>query len=205
MDYSTYFFDMNLNSLLTHESGRISGDIHQRTLNTNLWLDLVDRGTWEDEMGTSISVLTYEPTTPATSTAWTNIALNSDSNNCVPTADTIAFAQTLREYNLQQKALEGPPICLNDLRSAFKRKKQLENAFSVLTQNTRRLWEERHRSEYVRLAQHKVIATSALPEGTTTFPLTIPTSRLTSGILEHFYLELARMGADIEMIQTITG
>lgn len=186
----------NVDDLLIHESGRISEDIHDRTLHTSVWLDLVKKDVWPDEMGEQISVLMYERSLPASSPTWNTVTFNDGgSNNCVPTAEQVEFAQTLRNYNLQQTALESPPICVNDLRFTFKRKKQLENCFSILAQNTSWLWQERHRDEYVRLSDHKVICTDAFPEGSASFPLTVPTSRLTGGILKRFYQKLVRDGA----------
>lgn len=187
---------MDIDQILTAESGRISPEMHQRTLHQSIWLDMVPKGTWEDEMGETISVLTYEASIPASSTAWTAVTTNTGSgNSCVPVADTIAFAQTLRTYALAQKALEGPPICVNDLRYAFKRQKQLESCYSILAENSKELWANRHRDEYVRLAQHKVICKSGYPESSASFPLQEPTSRLTSAALKRVYLALRRMGA----------
>lgn len=187
---------MDINDLLVSESGRISEDIHDRTLHTTVWIDLVQKGTWPDEMGEQISVLTYERTIPATSPTWQTVTFNDGTgSNCVPTAEQIEFAQTLRNYNLQHTALESPPICVNDLRFTFKRRKQLENCYSILTQNTGWLWQERHRSEYVRLSEHKVICADGFPEGSASFPTTEPTGRLTGDILERFHLRLTRQGA----------
>lgn len=187
----------DIDQLLTVESGRISEEIHNRTLHQSVWIDMVPKGTWQDEMGSSISVLTYENSIPASQTAWSAVAYSTGSGNpsCVPTADVIAFAQTLRTYNLAQKALEGPPICVNDLRFTFKRTKQLENCYSILADNSKELMANRHRDEYVRLSQHKVICISGYTEGSASFPLTEPTSRLTSAALKRVYLRLLRDGA----------
>lgn len=187
---------MDINDLLVSESGRISEDIYDRTLHTTVWNDLVPKGEWPDEMGEQISVLTYERSLPATDPTWDTVTFNDGTgSNCVPTAQQIEFAQTLRNYNLQQTALESPPICVNDLRFTFKRKKQLENCYSVLSQNTGWLWEHRHRSEYVRLSEHKVIVAPDFPEGSASFPTTEPVGRLTGDVLNRFYLRLNRDGA----------
>lgn len=187
---------MDIDQILTVESNRISEEMHNRTLHQSVWLDMVQKGTWEDEMGQTISVLTYESSVPASPTAWSNVTFNTGSgNSCVPAADQIAFAQTLRTYNLAQKALEGPPICVNDLRFTFKRQKQLENCYAILADNSKELWANRHRDEYVRLATHKVICKSGYPESSASFPLQEPTSRLTKGALNRVYLQLIRIGA----------
>ena len=186
----------NIDQLLTVESGRIGEDIHNRTMHRSIWIDMVEKGTWPDGMGQSISVLVYENSVPATPTAWSTIGFNDASGNtCVPEADQIEFAQTLRSYNLAQKALEGPKICVNDLRYTFQAQKQLDNCFSILANNAQELLANRHRDEYIRLAGHKVICTDGYPEGSASFPATEPTSRLTSGALKRIYLRLMRDGA----------
>jgi hypothetical protein len=191
----------DIEHLLINESGRIGPDIYRKTLNTSPWLKLVKQDTWPDEMGDTISVLTYERTLAAPLT-WSNVTLNpvnaplnAGPGTCVPAANEVPFAQTLRQYNLQQAALESPAICVNDLRFSLKRKEQLSNMFEILKENTSWSWQERYRNEYTRVAEHKIVANSTLAEGTSTFPLSAATSRLTQGILDRIYLQLVRDGA----------
>lgn len=187
---------MDIDQLMTVESGRIQDEILDRSLHSGPFVNLVRKGTWTDEMGEQISVLMYERSLPATSPTWETVTFNDGTgSNCVPSAEVIEFAQTLRTYNLQQTAMESPKICVNDLRFTFKRRKQLENCFSILSQNTAWLWEQRHRDEYVRLSDHKIIAKAGLPEDDTAFPVQQATSRLTSGILKRVYQKLIRDGA----------
>mgnify|MGYP001227876738 CR=1 FL=1 len=186
----------NIAAILVNESGRIGEEIHNRTMHQSVWLDMVEEGTWPDEMGYQISHMVYENAVPASAATWSNVSVNAGSGNtCVPDAAQIEFATTLANYNLQQTALEGPKICVNDLRYAYQRTKQLESCFKVLAQNTFELLANRHRDEYVRLAKHKVICTTDFPEGSASFPTTEPTSRLTAGALKRIYLRLIRDGA----------
>jgi hypothetical protein len=187
----------DVDQLLINESGRIGPDIYRKTLNTSPWLKLVKQDTWPDEMGDAISVLTYERSLYANPLSWNTVTYNTGTgNNCVPEAQVINFAQTLRTYNLKQTALESPPICVNDLRFTMKRKEQLSNVFSILQENTSWAWQERYRDEYTRLAEHKMVAFgSGLPESSASFPLTAPNSRLTQGILDRVYMKLVRDGA----------
>lgn len=190
----------DIEHLLINESGRIGPDIYRKTLNTSPWLKLVKQDTWPDEMGDTISVLTYERTL-ANSLTWGNVTLNPDPGDgsgpgtCVPAAETVPFAQTLRQYNLQQAALESPALCVNDLRFSLKRKEQLSNMFEILKENTSWAWQERYRDEYTRVSEHKIIANGSLSEDDGSFPLSEPSSRLTQGILDRIYLQLVRDGA----------
>lgn len=196
----------NLNAILVSESGRIGPDIHEKVLNTSPWLKLVQRGEWPDEMGQQISTMTYERSLPSSTVTWNDVTANAGSGNtCVPSAHTINIAQTLRNYNLQQTALEGPNLCVNDLRYNFQRQKQLGKMFDVLAQNTGYLWQERYRDEYVRLSSYKTIARSGFPTSSASFPLQVATSRLTQGMLDKFYLQLVRDGAGRKAIEMVDG
>ena len=153
---------LDINNLLVAESDRIGPDIYHKSLNTSPWLKLCKKASWPDEMGTEIQVMTYQRSLPANTLTWNNV--NFSENNCVPTAEVVNFAQTLRSYNLQRTAIESPKICVDDLRFTMKRKEQLSNIFRILTENTSYAWIERNRDEFSRLAEHKVIATAAMPE-----------------------------------------
>jgi hypothetical protein len=188
----------DIEQLLINESGRIGPDIYRKTLNTSPWLKLIQQDTWPDEMGDTISVLTYERSLyDQSGLTWSNVSITGGSN-CVPAAEEIGFAQTLRSYNLQHTALESPEICVNDLRFTMKRKEQLSNIFEILKENTAWAWQNRYRDEYVRVSEHKIVAKAngaTLYEGTASFPTQQPTSRLTQGILDRIYLQLVRDGA----------
>jgi len=208
----------NIENLLITESGRIGADIYRKTLNTSPWTTLVKQEAWPDEMGTTVNVLIYERTLPASggSITFTDVAYNgvgtqvigatpSGSNvgpgTCAVTGNDLGFAQTLRTYNLQQAAINSPDICLNDLRFPVRRQEQLRNIMSVLSENTQYAWENRYRDEYVRLANYNVnanqselLAASGQTKGSFSIT-TLPTSRLTQGILRYFYSRLIRDGA----------
>ncbi len=47
------------NSILVNEAGRIGPDIYTKSLNTSAWINLAQRGTFPDEMGDVINVLTW--------------------------------------------------------------------------------------------------------------------------------------------------
>jgi hypothetical protein len=212
----------NIENLLITESGRIGADIYRKTLNTSPWTTLVKQEAWPDEMGTTVNVLIYERTLPASGAGITfsDVAYNGLTNQviapstgsnasgsvtgpgtCAVVGNDLGFAQTLRTYNLQQAAINSPDICLNDLRFPVKRQEQLRNIMSVLSENTQYAWENRYRDEYVRLANYNVnanqgelLAASGQTKGSFSTSA-LPTSRLTQGILRYFYSRLIRDGA----------
>jgi hypothetical protein len=208
----------NIENLLITESGRIGADIYRKTLNTSPWTTLVKQEAWPDEMGTTVNVLIYERTLPASggSITFSDVAYNgvgtqvigatpSGSNTgpgtCAVAGNDLGFAQTLRTYNLQQAAINSPDICLNDLRFPVRRQEQLRNIMAVLSENTQYAWENRYRDEYARLANYRVnanqtelLAASGQVQGSFSTS-NLPTSRLTQGILRYFYSRLIRDGA----------
>lgn len=169
----------SVNSILVNEAGRIGPDIYTKSLNTSAWLNLAQRGSFPDEMGDVINVLTWERALPGSGAnlSWTNISTqpyfnnNGDGTgtdglledpqvnsiaNCNLTPAIIGFGQTVRQYNLKQTAVHSPKICVNDLRFAAKRKDQLTAMFNILKDNTKWAWETYYRATYTDLAEHKV-------------------------------------------------
>lgn len=173
----------SVNSILVNEAGRIGPDIYTKALNTSAWLNLAQRGSFPDEMGDVINVLTWERALPGTGAnlSWTDIAtqqyFNNDNadggtdgsptsfaspNSCLPSTATIGFGQTVRQYNLKQTAVHSPKICVNDLRFAAKRKDQLTAMFNILKDNTKWAWETYYRATYTDLAEHKVVVRAGM-------------------------------------------
>lgn len=200
----------DVEQLLTTESGRIGPDIYERTLNTSPYLKLVKQGVWPDEMGSSIKVMTYERSLPLASNnvdyqpqAWTTVSDNNGSansgGNCTPAANKVGWAQSTKSYSIEQTSLESPDICVNDLRSPVNRKAQLSAILRILTENTKYIWVERFRTEYTRLAEHKVVcapdASGVCPKGSSAFPVTPATTQLTPNLMKRFYMQLNRDGA----------
>jgi hypothetical protein len=187
----------DINEWLATESGRIGPDIYKKSLNTSPWLKLVEQETWPDQMGYEVSVLTYSRSLPETALSWGNVGFSTGtgSGSCVPSASVVNFYQKLATYNLQQTAIQSPAICVNDLRYSWRAKDQLSHVFRILTENTSYAWKNRYRDEYVRIANHKMVVTSALPENSAAFPTTIPTSKLVQPVLDKVRMSLIRDGA----------
>lgn len=225
----------SVEQLLVRESGRIGPDIYRKTVDTSPWLKLVKQDAWPDEMGDSISTLIYERSLPydsngALKTNWTNLASNAvvgdandgtgtdsaSSNAVAPLGGTVEFGTRLRSYNLQHTSLNSPDVSLNDLRFPLKRKEQLSNIMSILTESTREVWIERYRDEYIRLAENKL---TAKLDNASAFGITVQTNgsfaapsntaadnlELTQGMLDRIYFALLRDGAAAEAYSRING
>ena len=210
----------SVNSILVNEAGRIGPDIYTKSLNTSAWINLAQRGSFPDEMGDVINVLTWERSLPGNGggLTWTDINTQTyfdnasadgsptafaSPNSCLPTPAVIGFGQTVRSYGLKQAAVHSPKICVHDLRFAAKRKDQLTAMFNILKDNTKWAWETYYRSAYADLAEHKVVVTTSLTnvDGAETWPTpvvgTVAAMRhLSQGILDRIYLKLVREGAE---------
>ncbi|NBR71926.1 MAG: hypothetical protein EBT75_07530 [Proteobacteria bacterium] len=241
----------SVEQLLVKESGRIGPDIYRKTVDTSPWLKLVKQDAWPDEMGDSISTLIYERSLPYDSSgnlkaSWTTLQSNAiagagsiandglgtdsaSSNVVAPLGGTVEFGTRLRSYNLQHTSLNSPDVSLNDLRFPLKRKEQLSNIMSILTESTREVWVERYRDEYIRLSENKLTATlraAGAGENTTFGIISKPDTtndgaasrfgapdtsvttnnlELTQGMLDRLYFALLRDGAAAEAYSRING
>jgi hypothetical protein len=161
-------------------------------------------------MGNIINNLTFERTFNSTVTDdWENVATSdgSDAGACLPPVEDIDFGQTQRNFRLQHKAIEGPDLCINDLRTTYQVQKQLDNAVDQLTSVSGWVWENRFQNEYIRLSGNKVLARPNMPISTGEDFLAgqEPTSKLTQGILDKIYMKLIRDGAGQHAVGRANG
>jgi hypothetical protein len=204
-----------IEQLLVREAGRIGPEIYRRTVDTSIWNKVASQSTetFPEEMGDTVSVLTFERSLPhavnssgeAQPFGWSDTLRSNPTNGRVALTDeqfspqqiadpteaangtgtvvfdqssfgqatdatsprnnvnppligNIRFGQTLRKYSLAHAAIESPDIGLNDLMFPVRRREQLSNMMSVLSEATNYIWQERYRDEYIRLSGNKLIA-----------------------------------------------
>jgi hypothetical protein len=68
----------------------------------------------------------------------------------------VQFGKQLKKYSLERAVIESPRISLEDLRFAAHRQDQLRAIMDIMTQVTRRSWENRYRDEYEKVAANFV-------------------------------------------------
>lgn len=68
----------------------------------------------------------------------------------------VQFGKQLKKYSLERAIIESPRISLEDLRFAAHRQDQLRAIMDIMTQVTRRSWENRYRDEYEKVAANFV-------------------------------------------------
>lgn len=196
-----------IEQLLVREAGRIGPEIYRRTVDTSIWNKVASQSTetFPEEMGDTVSVLTFERSLPhftdangnALAHTWSDslrsnrtdesVTVGADGRPVQPTGDStglndtgssfgqasdatsprtnvnpplignIRFGQTLRKYSLAHAAIESPDLSLNDLIFPVRRREQLANMMSVLSEATNHIWQERYRDEYIRVSANKFI------------------------------------------------
>lgn len=202
---ATQSLGASVSHLLIEASQSFSADIYRRTINTSPFLKLIKQSTWPDEMGDTISVITYERTLPNNANTWNSID-SASTKFAVPDATQVSVAQTLRQFSLSHTAIESQPIAVNDIRMGFKFREQIKSVYDNLVENVAWLWIKRYRDEYRRLCGTKVAATvigtaNTVQRSTGTFYLegasvnSDKTGILTQSLLNKLYMELIRDGA----------
>lgn len=190
-----------------------SQDIYRRTVDTTVWLKLIQQEAWPDGMGDTISVLTYERTLPNTANSWSTISVDAGSSaagSYVPPATQIDVSQTIRTYGIQHTAVESQNILMHDARFSFRMQEQLRAVYDNLVDNVAALWAKRYRDEYRRLCGHKIVAgyttTGAVWDTAgDDYPVNVDpgaasggifpnVGTLTQGLLNVLYLQLIREG-----------
>lgn len=199
-----------LNSYFSSESGRIVPEIQRKMVGKSLLIDQTPRAPFPDEMGVTLSTLTVERnmSTVSDDAAWTPVSASTGSGNetCLPTPDVLSFGQTQVQWALSRIAMESPDICLEDIRTEFQLEQQLGISVDMLTKALQWRMEVNLFNQYMQLGSpaNRIVCNSALQAasgaatGTTTIwslASGVPTTPLTQGILDTFYLQLFRDSA----------
>ena len=152
----------SLTGFLTEETGRISGDIYRRTIDTSPWLKLVKQATWPDEMGDTLRVLTYERSLAkkiadsSLGKTWEGVN-NSNSKYNIPDATKVTPSTSENTYGIEHTAIESAPILVNDLRFSYSFREQLKAVYDNLVENVSWAWKDRYRDQYYALCAHNII------------------------------------------------
>lgn len=205
-----------ISNLFIAESGRFSGDLYRKLAPSSIWAANTPRGQWTDGMGKTLSNILFERTVPTSTTSKTPGAVDSkwvadafsDGNvdACLPTPEILDSGQTTRSYNIVARNLQSREFCVEDLRSDHDIVSMINALNSNFQWSTNYVWDDFDRSEYIRVADHKVTesANVGFNLDATSFDLVNnpPTSKLTVGTLEQMYDYLLWNGAGVEVMGT---
>jgi len=198
--------------ILTRETDRFGPEVYNRVFRRSPWIGLVHKDTFPEGMGEIIQNLTYERSAPLDAVPeWLAIAVNDgqEGGACLPPATKIGIGSTVRNFQLHRRVLEGPDFCVEELRTPFQLRKQLESILDILAEYAMIEWEIRYRQEYFRTVQRKVVVdgcpASESNTMATTYPAGCPTSLLTQGLLNRYKMKLLRDGAAISAMGMNAG
>lgn len=200
-------------NFLTNETGRYVVPImERRVFATSIIMNLIRRGEWQNGMGPSLNVLFYERSAPTVAEPeWVDIHPSGvipdgvAGGSCNPPTETIPIASTVRSFNLQRIARNGPDICGIDTMPAFDLRNQLRSVAGILAGYSRCLWEIKYRHEYFRLCQTKVVVTDCA-DGTastnlaTSYEATCATQPLSMSNVEFYNIDIMRDGAGADAL-----
>lgn len=186
------------------ETGRITPPVFQRAVAQRPWVGLMakNRGSWQNGVGTTVSVATFERAFPASSSAtWTDIGASdgADANACLPPVEKINFGTTTRSYTPQHDAKETDDFCIRDIQSANQFTDFLKKITRVLGNVMAWNWANRYVNEYRRLSGHHLTLSNVagVQDHASSYNTTnLPTAHLSQGVLDDAYLDIMREGGE---------
>ena len=207
----------SVTDFLVEQAPVIGTDINQKLMEQPTpWITLYNQEFWEDEKSSTQKTFQFDRAmiaSDADEVEWADVAgtLSQNDNEAnhqsgtadgIPPSDSIEFGETLRSYNLQHKAIWGPPMNTNKLRDKFERVKQMGACVKALADQSREFWINRKRREYTRVASRLIVLDSGFSlatdaYGSMAFPAASGTdsSILTNGFTDEIYEYLNLNGA----------
>ncbi len=191
----------DINTQLDGITGALALDIDNRIYTSSPYLTLFKKSAWPDEIGTTFETLRNERASISGANTWRAVADATGSGDapCSPPATDVTFNQSRKSVTLEMTAVNGPRMCVEDLRSKWKRAEQLELATASMGELIRDIWIDKMRDSYIANANKKIVLAPTLPEtgeaDGDTFDATNPSnSILTNEILDKLYMFLLREG-----------
>src|SRR3569832_1988568 len=128
----------SISDIVVRETGRfMPGEIFQRNFGTSPYVPggLIDRGIYPAGLSEVISNLVYERNAPYDAEpTWNNVTVidGQEGGACLPPTALIDVGSTTRSFQLQRRALNGPPFCAEEFRSVFDLRKQLDSISGII-------------------------------------------------------------------------
>lgn len=143
---------------LIRESGRLSKEIGIRQSAYSPISAMIPKGTWEDGLGVVHSNILFQRGY-INGGSWATVGLNSNDtlNNCNPTPGVVNAPSDTYTSQLEQFPVASQYLCLNDIRSSFEGRRQIENLAKQMRTNILDLWADKDRAEYIRAARNKLV------------------------------------------------
>ena len=189
---------------LIKETGRIGPDLYRRgaRMRPIIMLQKTTQGAWNNGMGVILSNITFERSFYQDIVANRTAIAVSDGdsvNACLPNKSSIGLGQTQRTFQLRQYALETQYFCIEDIRFDWQFAKNLAAYTDVMADVSAWVWGDWFTADYELNSGHHLTAnlTSGLVDNGTTYSTSsLPTAKLTQGMLETVYDNLYREGGE---------
>ena len=187
--------------------------LKRRTFPKSIWMSLIRRGVFPNEMGEQLTAVVYERSAPTDAEPeWADLTIADgiEGGLCLPPSTKIPIASTTRTFGMKRRVLEGPDICNIDSRAAVDLYNQFDSVAGILGDYARIEWEIHDRHEYFRLCQTKVVCNDCTnpSESTTmatTYPAACATQPLSFSIIDKYKIMLLQDGAGAEALLRSEG
>ncbi len=188
-----------LNALFVEDASRLIGEIAMTGRLPQAKLSaFLKKGFIPDGSGFNFNSVQTERTKVTSTAGWTEIeATPVSSNNCVPTADRVASATTVRPFNAFQRFIDSEVFCLTQARAGYEFRQQTANKKKNYTEAIRDVWALKDAEEYDAACKYKMVMDQDLTAtvDSAPFPATPPTSILVQGALDELHTNLTQDGA----------
>ncbi|MBT8449775.1 MAG: hypothetical protein KJO69_08800 [Gammaproteobacteria bacterium] len=191
----------DIENMLEEVSGALAMNIDARIFPSSPWLRLIEKKPWEDEIGKTFDTLKVERGEVVADGGWRTQAVPTGTGPapCIPPLTTVRFNSSRQAVTLVARAVESLDLCIEDLRSKWKRKEQMKLAEDSLVEVIRNIWIDHYRDQYFTNCDRKVVLATGLPTTNAaagdTWSTTAATSPLTNDVLDSLYMYLMREGA----------
>lgn len=188
---------------LLRESGRLSKEIGIRQSAYSPISAMIPKGTFEDAMGVIHNSILFQRGY-INGGSWATVGLNSNDtlNNCNPTPGVVNAPSDTFPYQLEQFAVASQYLCLNDIRSAFEGRRQIDNLAKQMRTNILDLWADKDREEYIDASRNKLVFYGGQPipgANANVFASVAADSAATPGLLADIYQRIIQDGGSEAM------
>src|SRR6185295_16700153 len=109
--------------------------LKRRTFPKSIWMSLIRRGVFPNEMGEQLTAVVYERSAPTDAEPeWADLTIadGMEGGLCLPPSTKIPIASTTRTFGMKRRVLEGPDICNIDSRAAVDLYNQFDSVAGIL-------------------------------------------------------------------------
>ena len=155
----------------------LSNEVHRKATHNSLWLNAIPRATYLNGTGLTQTTFTVENSQPTDDTeTWSAITLSDgttdDTGACAQTWTDAALGYSSRTYTPNRMSLRGPILCSTDLIFQHNADSFLSAYVDELGKRSRKTWENKLISEYMKFAS-KAICTGSGTDSALTVDSTI--------------------------------